>query len=249
VAVPLKTALAPVNFVKDVASGRNVVDSFVDSLPLVIAAKTIMQVIEGGRVLILDANPDRGLLGTSWDLGQALGCITGRFDHVIRATSWNHVAEELLKIGSQKKIKEVQYWGHGNNGAYYGKISSYLTNIIINLFYVYSCILGVAFIGKEAFSITTLQNSLWQRIPANKIFADNALWWWRTCSTCRGDDGRSFSTSFVNTFGIRMAGHTQNIHAIQGGLVMLRPGQIPTWYDNSGDWCVATDMGHHLMGN
>ena len=81
------------------------------------------------------------------------------------------------------------------------------------------------------------------------VFEPNALWWWRTCSTCNGELGRKFAEAFVNTFNIRMAGHTVVIHAIHGGLVMLKPGEKANWENNSGDTCLATDMGHHLMGN
>ena len=226
VATPLlHPVLAPAHVVKDVALGRSIVESVaVNFVPGVSMVRNMIETFRGGRVLILDASDERGVLGWSWDVGSILVESSNRFDFIIRARNWEHVCQELHKIADGgHKIREVQFWGHGHPGA--------------------------ALIGNDAFNVATLQTESWMRLAQRHVFQDGALWWWRTCQTCRGMEGREFSQVFVNMFGIRMAGHTVVIHVIHGCLVCLKPGEQANWKDDEGEWCLATDMGHPSLGN
>ena len=214
----------------DIVSGRNVVESVtsgvVNSIPIVATVKAVVEVVkpQGGRVLILDSSDGRGVLGASWDVGSILGTITDRFDHIIRAENWEQVAQKLNQIADNgQKIKEVQFWGHGYN--------------------------GMAKIGEHWLDQNTLANPSWQRLATRNAFESNALWWWRTCCTCKGEAGREFAEYFVKTFNIRMAGHTKDIGLTHPGLVCLKPGEKATWNDEGWHTCVASDMGHHSLGN
>ncbi|KAF0972961.1 hypothetical protein FDP41_008813 [Naegleria fowleri] len=228
---PFPQVTAPINTVKDIVTGRNVVETLVDHTiqmdPLLSTAQQVLNPKKGLSVLIYDSTNEHEstrdqFASISWAVGSSFFEAVNKFDRVIRAKSWDQVVRELNQIAdSGELIREVQFWGHGSPGK--------------------------VFIGQDELTTEVLDTPSWVSLSKRKIFHQNALWWFRSCSTCNRNEGRSFAKKFVDLFGVRMGGHTVFIHAIHAGLVCLRPGQEPSWSDEDGTWCLATDMGHHSL--
>lgn len=221
IAAPAATLVtAPVKLGLDIAKGRNVLEA---------AGAAVTDTLLGGprlpgqRILIHDASDGRGFLGVTWDVAGVLTEVSDRFDCVIRATSWADVAERLWAIAqSGGPIGEVQYWGHGCPGA--------------------------AFIGEDALRIGNLSEERWTRL-GGCFCGPDAVFWLRTCSSLNRDAGRAFAEALGNCLRCRIAGHTQDIAAKHGGLVIRRLGERASWGDGDGAWCLASDLGHHDIGN
>eukprot|EP01122_Echinamoeba_exundans_P012574 TRINITY_DN528_c0_g2_i1.p1 TRINITY_DN528_c0_g2~~TRINITY_DN528_c0_g2_i1.p1 ORF type:complete len:240 (-),score=48.89 TRINITY_DN528_c0_g2_i1:38-757(-) len=216
-------ALAPAQTALDIVRGRNVVDSVVSNLPVVQTVKNVAAVLSGARVVVIDDTGTSGALGASWWAGSLLMSLLGRFDYQIKAHSWHQVAKELLEISSKcGGLKEVQFWGHGSPGE--------------------------ALIGSDAINADVLEREEWKALVG--CFRSDALWWFRSCSTFNEAAGKSFAEKFSRRYNVRVGGYTQIIGAIQDGLQVLRPGDAAQWADGSSAGTnLATDMGHHLLGN
>lgn len=103
-------------------------------------------------------------------------------------------------ISKLKGVTEVQFWGHGAPGH--------------------------VFLDGEQLGAHVPSEALLMQ-PA---FAENALWWWRTCATFAGELGHGFATAWTERIGCRIAGHTHNIgFPWHSGTHILRPRQMPQW--------------------
>jgi hypothetical protein len=265
-------AAAPVELAADVATGRNVVDSlgsaaakplgFVAAAPPVVSAgvqlvsevasgnaegslgrafetatapktlqsnpvstllRPINKIIHGqkNKVVIIDASPDQGALGAGWDVGSKIGLVTSASSYkIIRGQNWAQVVGELAEM---REVDEIQFWGHGCP--------------------------GTACIGRDGLALGSLDGQHWKNLAAANIFRPGALVWFRSCSTFAGIEGKAFAKGFAKMFNVRVAGHTQLISAVHGGMVKLNPGENATWTDGVGPSCNATDLGCEFLGN
>ncbi len=82
---------------------------------------------------------------------------------------------------------------------------------------------------------------MWERLRG--ALSRDAVVWLRSCKTFNGTQGREAAAQLLRTLDVAaVVGHTVIIHAVHGGLQVLRRGQEPHWADGSGDGSVlATD--------
>lgn len=196
-----------------VMQGRNVVDAIVEAHPVSVVASQSRVC-----VLVYDATYTGMGYESSWDFASMFEANRGRFQYVVRARSWQHVAEELHQIAiAVGSIDEMQFWGHGTP--------------------------GVLWIGHDQFTVDSLQHPEWQLL--RHLFRRDGSIWLRTCSTLRGAVGRRFADTLACHFGdqVTVAGHTVPIHVVHNGLVLRLPGHASAWGDgDEGRYCLCTDM-------
>jgi hypothetical protein len=154
----------------------------------------------------------RGLLFISWRLGVHFYRLLGRFDDCHGATDWEDGLSWLGNILPDRPIAEIQYWGHGFPGA------ARLNN---------------QFLDVNALSSSHPLNPALRKI-AQRLEGPGALWWFRVCSIFQGEEGQAFASAWSTFFCCRVAGFTQIIGPLQGGLHSLRPGQQPSWEATEG---------------
>ncbi|HWB78402.1 MAG TPA: hypothetical protein VG755_25730 [Nannocystaceae bacterium] len=167
---------------------------------------------DGLRLLVYDRTcRGRGILpGLShvWQAGGALFSWMGRFDGRIGVSSWPEALAWLATYQPERKIAEVQYWGHGKWGAprIYGE--SLREDCLLRNHELCG--------GLDTLSTRMLSN-------------DRGLWWFRTCESFGAAMGVSFARAFADRIGCRAAGHTYIIGHFQSGLHSVLPGQEPCW--------------------
>ena len=155
----------------------------------------------------------RGLPGLShsWIAGAFLYGGLRRLDAWFGASSWEEALSFLATCGARRKIREIQFWGHGN--------------------------WGCAKIDRERLSIDSLQNDHPHASMLSRVrdrLTDDALWWFRTCETFGTERGHSFARAFADFTGAQVAGHTYVIWCLQSGLHTIRPGEPPNWSTQEG---------------
>lgn len=65
-------------------------------------------------------------------------------------------------------------------------------------------------------------------IPPSVAFQNVGEMWWRCCDVMQGAMGYKYAMQFSRR-GVAVAGHTRIIHAMQSGLVGLKPDAEPWW--------------------
>lgn len=140
-------------------------------------------------------------LTTAWWAGSQLYRALGRADATFGAANWTEALAWLASFRSELLVSQIQYWGHGKWGR--------------------------MMIGDHAFDARSLALPVIPRI--RERLTSNALVWIRTCETFGADAGIDFAQRLAETLGVRVAGHTFIIGAIQSGLRALAPGKRPTW--------------------
>ena len=157
------------------------------------------------RLLLFDSTA--GALTVSWRAGAVLYRALGRIDASHGAATWDDGLSWLATFAKDRKISEIQYWGHGQPG----------------------CLL----LDRRPLDLSALDagHALRPSLEAirTRLIGPEALWWFRTCSTFHGDRGHAFAQGWTTFFGARAAGHTRVIGPLQGGLHSLRPGEAPAW--------------------
>jgi len=160
------------------------------------------------RLLVFDrhASGPLGSLPRVWALGAKLFRARGAFDRAFGCRGWEEALEQLEGVDPSRPIAEVQFWGHGKWGdARFG-----------NDRFDESCLLRGHPLGNRLARI------------ARRATPDG-LFWFRCCETFGADAGQSFARAFSDTTGLRVAGHTYVIAALQSGLHTLAPGARPDW--------------------
>ena len=145
-------------------------------------------------------------LGLSWRVGSGLYRVIGGVHGAFGARSWSEALDWLAQFRSERRIAEVQYWGHGKWGR--------------------------AFIDAEPLDRSALKPShaLHSHLCAvRERLTPEALIWFRTCETLGGTAGQSFASALAEFTGAAVAGHTFEIAFFQSGLRALRPGAAPHW--------------------
>lgn len=134
-----------------------------------------------------------------------------RIDAWYGAASWSEALHFLSTFGAPKRIREIQFWGHGN--------------------------WGNAKIDGEPLDTNSLQRGHAHHDSLHRLrdrFTEDALWWFRTCETFGTERGQAFARAFADFLNVRVAGHTYVIWCAQSGLHTLRPGQDPDWSPDEG---------------
>lgn len=150
-------------------------------------------------------------LAYSWFAGGRLYRWVRWLDKVKGVGSWAEGLDWMLEEGKKEKISMIQYWGHGSPG-----------NV---------------WIGKESFNLRTLSKKTencmkWKEL--SNYLTDDAVIWFRTCSTFGGPVGKVFASEFSKWVDCKVAAHTHIIGPLQGGLHSITPDQAPYWPDEEG---------------
>ena len=145
-------------------------------------------------------------LSTAWSAGSSLYKGLGRLDAAYGATSWLDALGWLARHEEGKSIREVQYWGHGR----WGRV--YVDRDVLD---------ASAFTPGHALhgDLETLKSR----------FTKDGLFWLRTCESFGARAGHDFASRLADQLGVRVAGHTHIIGALQSGLRGLSPGASPDW--------------------
>ncbi len=148
-----------------------------------------------------------------WKIGGALYGALARLDRRQGFRDWGSALDWLASVEPQRKIAEIQFWGHGKWGA--------------------------AKIDREALTIDSLAPGHPHRAALEAIRerlepSVRPLWWFRTCETFGARPGHEFAQAWTEFFGCRAAGHTYIIGPWQSGLHTLDPGETPRWSIDEG---------------
>lgn len=150
-------------------------------------------------------------LAYSWLAGGKLYRIMRSLDKVKGVSSWEEALDWIIEQGKIEPISQIQFWGHGS----WGRV----------------------WIGKQALGVKTIRNPgiLRDKLSdVKKYLADDALIWFRTCSTFGNTSGKTFAKEFTEWMSCKVAAHTHIVGWWQGGLHSLKPGQEPYWPDDEG---------------
>lgn len=150
-------------------------------------------------------------LSTAWRAGSVLYRAFGRLDATFGATSWDEALRWIASFEPTRPIAEIQYWGHGKWGS-----------VLVD-----RDVLDARALGEG--------HALHPRVEAvRERLAPDALVWLRTCEAFGAQAGHDFAMRLADHLGVRVAGHTFVIHALQSGLHGLSPGARPDWPADEG---------------
>lgn len=162
------------------------------------------------RVIVYDrtctGRPALPGLTHSWIAGAWLYGRLGRIDATVGVQSWAEAFDWLARVEPERRIAEVQYWGHGK--------------------------WGEARVDRERLDGRSLLRGSDHRAGLDALRArltDEALLWFRTCETAGADVGHRFVQDLSADLGARVAGHTYIIGPWQSGLHWVDPGEAPGW--------------------
>lgn len=171
------------------------------------------------RLVLWDATgcgraPWQGALTLSWRVGAALyrGHPQAAVDDVFGARSWHEALAWLATVQPARRVREVQFWGHG----LFGRV--FIGGEVLD---ERSILAG----GAHADGLAALRA---------RLSGTDALVWLRTCGTFGGGRGQRFARTLVDVVDCRVAGHTHVIGPLQSGLHSLEPGATPTWSVSEG---------------
>jgi hypothetical protein len=162
------------------------------------------------RLMVYDRTcVKRGIgLSNAWSAGGVLYRGLGRFDATFGAGSWREALDWLATFEASRPIEQIQYWGHGR----WGRV----------------------LVGSDVFDAAALRpgHALQEVVLAVRerfVRSTESLVWLRTCETFGARSGIDFAQALSDFFGVKVAGHTFIIGALQSGLRALSPGCRPTW--------------------
>jgi hypothetical protein len=165
------------------------------------------------KLLVYDKTRPKGeaFLRSAWSTGARLYKALGHIDAFYGASDWPSALQWLASVHPDRKVQEIQYWGHGRWGA--------------------------ALIQGESLSIASLEPAhahapLLARV--RERLQPSSLIWFRTCETFGAQPGQRFAEQLAVHMGCRVAGHTHEIGVFQSGLQGLRPGEKAHWPESEG---------------
>jgi hypothetical protein len=156
------------------------------------------------RLLVYDRTA--GGLAWAWAAGARLYRARGWLDGARGAASWSEAFDYLASAAPDRQLAEIQFWGHGK--------------------------WGDARIGDERFDVRSLSRGHPHATALDGVrarFAEDALFWFRTCETLGANAGKELARVLGDALGCSVAGHTHVIDFFQSGLHALRPGRTPSW--------------------
>lgn len=150
-------------------------------------------------------------LSTAWSAGSILYRGLGRIDATLGVRSWEEALNWLATYEPSREVSEIQYWGHGR----WGRV----------------------LVDEDVFDASMLRPS--HRLSASVLavrerLVPDALVWLRTCEAFGASVGQDFAEQLADRLGVRVAGHTFIIGAVQSGLRALAPGCRPRWSNVEG---------------
>lgn len=152
---------------------------------------------------LVDFNIPLGLTH-SWFVGGRLYKRFGAIDTFQGFRQWHRALDWAATVHPEQKIDHIQFWGHGSPGK--------------------------VWLNNEALSVDAFDGPYKDLLKAVRDrLTDDAVIWFRTCSTFGADRGRRFARRWAECMGCRVVAHTHNIGFFHGGLRSLRPGQDPGW--------------------
>ena len=165
------------------------------------------------RLMVYDRTcKSRGVgLSTVWGAGAGVYRGLGRHHASKGVESWAEALAWIANYSPDRRIGEIQYWGHGKWGC----------------IYVASDGLSSAALAPEhahAPAIDAIRDRL----------TPSSLVWLRTCEAFGADAGIDFAYRLAHRLRARVAGHTYIIGALQSGLRVLEPGMRPRWSASEG---------------
>lgn len=153
------------------------------------------------KVLLYD-NTENKFVGWSWKIGARIYKVLGIFDKVVPVHDWEEAIDSLVKIYINDP--DCRYM----NVQFWGHGSP-----------------GQARINRKALKLEHLDG-----IAPGMFAGTNSLFWFRCCSTFRGEKGHQFAKDVCTKLGCQVSGHTYIIgFPFHSGLHSLKPGQTPEW--------------------
>ena len=154
-------------------------------------------------------------LSTAWAAGSVLYRGLQRLDAAFGATSWDDALAWLAAHEPERRIAEIQYWGHGR----WGRV--YIAKDVLD---------ASAFAASSGHPLSSRLAAVRERL----LPGAEALVWLRTCESFGAAAGHDFAARLADGLGARVAGHTFVIGALQSGLHGLLPGHTPDWPADEG---------------
>lgn len=148
----------------------------------------------------------------SWIAGGLLYRLRNQIDLVFGAADWTEALTWLASVQPERRIAEIQYWGHGKWGQLH---------------------IDRQALDERALLANHPHAALLTRIQ-KRLVGPQAMLWLRTCETFGAERGHIFATSLADRMGCKVAGHTYIIGPFQSGLHSLAPGQQPAWSTDEG---------------
>ena len=161
--------------------------------------------------MVFDATRKTDPLTATWRVGGPLYRGLGWLDAHRGAESWRDGLAWVAAHEPDRRIAEIQFWGHGNWGS--------------------------ARIGDDVLDARALAASHELRPLLAAIrdrMSPESVWWFRTCETFGTAKGQAFARAWSRFFGTRVAGFTHIIGPWQSGLHVLEPGAEPDWPADEG---------------
>lgn len=141
----------------------------------------------------------------SWLVGGRLYEHFGAIDDCHGFSNWADALTWLVNYEPERKISQIQVWGHGSPGKSWIK-------------------------GEPLHRMSVLKgpHELSLRAVGERMTDDGVIWF-RNCSVACGEAGRRFMRTWADELDVRIAAHTHVIGLFQSGLHTLGPGEEPKW--------------------
>jgi len=152
-------------------------------------------------------------LSHAWASGAVLYRALGRLDATRGVESWDEALAWLADYEPERRIAEIQYWGHGRWGS--PRVSGQI-------------------LETEMLLRAHPRRAALERVASRMLEDDRGLFWFRTCETFGAHAGLEFARVFADTIRCRAAGHTYIIGHWQSGLHSVLPGRTPDWSPDEG---------------
>jgi len=118
------------------------------------------------------------------------------YDYKLGVSNWNEAFSQIGEIRKTKYIQWIEFWGHGSPG------KAYLGNEELNL---------------EKFKDLCKTYGIVAADFRRKTWC-TPLFWFRTCVTAQGDEGKAFLVGIANELDVYAYGHDQNIDFHHNGI-------------------------------
>ena len=158
-----------------------------------------------GDFTTLDLDIPYGLT-YSWLTGGRFYRMLGRIDNCKGFLNWADALEWLATFGGDRKIGEIQFWGHGSPGKVW-MVEGRET------------LKADAFDGEHREALISIR----------KRMTPDAHIWFRCCNVFTGDAGHDFARSWSSFFERRIIAHTFIINVWHAGLHNAWPNRAPHW--------------------
>lgn len=163
-------------------------------------------------VMVYDASDWAGeQLRFSWVTGGLFYRLFRSVEEVRGCLNWTEALRWMSEIQKGKKIKTIQFWGHGTPG-----------HVWIN---------GHPLSMKSFLATSAHKHYL---LKLKERLGPDSVIWFRACNVAATSEGQVFMQTLSNVLGCRVAAHTFIVHPWQSGLHTIGPGEEPEWPTDEG---------------